>query len=219
MPQAVAVAYRISIPMRLKSLLVSFFAVLGISSCASMTPVRTDHFALADIRNIQGYNEPGAAFLQDGRIDVSVGEYNGAPAYVIGFYDSWLVLTGRPTKNRYWYKSDDTGVQLRLIRRLDYSHKLMTSGDILAGILDDAAKLGDVTAMVGNVSVEKQSDGYFFYIDVYSKEKISRNSPWLKSLEGTNQSLMGLRLGTVPGNSEIALIKGSISAVKVFTGW
>jgi len=201
--------------MKIRNVILGLLSTIGLTACYSMGH-RVDHIAIAQITNIQGYNEPGIALLPLVRTNVSKVEFGTSYAYIVELYDSWLVLTGRPTKNPYWYLSSDSAVQIRLFRKIEYSH-IVVPVDLLAA-LGASSTFVDVTEMVGHVSIENYNDGYLLYLDLHSKGNMIPNIPWLKSLSQSDQKLMVDRLQGFPGVPNEAIIKGSITAIKIFTG-
>ena len=202
--------------MRFAVAVTTLLSAIGMASCAS-GPMRTEQVSLARIENVHGYNEFGGQLLASGR--VSVERLEGADGYLVGLYDSWLVLLGKPSGNPYWFKSDDTAVKIRLVRRTQFAEDA-TPPDPLAAVRSGGSPGLEVLALVGHVSVETEKDGYRLLADLKSAAAVGRNEAWLLAVEkAPDHALLSQRLKAAPGDSGAAVIKGPIISIKVFTGW
>ena len=174
--------------------------------------------SLAQIDNIHGYNEHGAAFLRGSVVDVRRIEKNGIEGYVVALYDSWIFVIGKPTQNPFWFKSDDSAVRLLLMRRTDCTLSVNVDQAVEYFIANNQNAF-DIVQLKGHVSVEAKGGVFEMYLNVKSTESVSRNGAWLKSLEINGDTLSSNRMRTLPGELSPVVIKGPITSVKIFTGW
>lgn len=180
-------------------------------------PVRSEQINLALVQNVHGYNEFGGEFIDSGRVTVLATGKNEGVRYVISLYDSWLVLTGKPTQNPYWYKSDDAAVKIRLVRRTDFVAKAGNE-QVLAAAAAETPSGFDSLPMSGHISVEKTMEGYRLYADLRSPEAAGRNNAWLSHVNAA-KPLTAARMKAVPGDLGPMTMKGSITTIEIFQGW